>query len=60
MKRPYFGTLFALILLPAVLSSCESVAGIFKAGIGTGIFLAFAIVVIIFVVITRIGKEEDV
>ena len=47
----------ALVMLTVLLSSCEAIAGIFKAGMGVGIFLVIAVVIVIVVVTRRMGKK---
>ena len=47
MKKFNFLTAFALLSMSFVLSSCEAIAGIFKAGMGFGVFIVLAIVGII-------------
>jgi hypothetical protein len=48
-------TLFLTLLL---LTSCEAIAGIFKAGMGVGIFIVVAIIVLIFALVFRAGKSK--
>ena len=51
------------ILLPTALfiallfSSCSAIAGIFKAGMGVGIFVVLFVVIIIALVVMRINKK---
>jgi len=42
-----------------MLSSCEVIRGIFKTGMGVGIFIVFLIVGIIVAVIMKSGKSKD-
>jgi hypothetical protein len=44
--------LFVLVVLIA-LPGCEIVGGIFKAGVGVGIFLAVVVVAVIFALVTK-------
>lgn len=37
--------------------SCEAIGGIFKAGMGFGIFIVIAIVVVVVYFMTKIGKK---
>ena len=57
-SRP-FNSMAALCLLSItmLLTSCEAIAGIFKAGMGVGIFIVVAIVLIIVFFVTRAGKK---
>lgn len=49
------------MLLVVLLSftSCSVIEGIFKAGMGVGIFIVVAIVAVIIFIITRIGGKKD-
>jgi len=58
MKKINPLVLSALFFIPLLLSSCEVIEGIFKAGMGFGIFIVVAIVVLIVFVITKIGKSK--
>ncbi len=42
----------------ATLSSCSVVGGIFKTGMGFGIFIVVAIIALIIFLVTRIGKKK--
>jgi len=59
MKKSNFLTTFMLILLAGSLSSCEAIAGIFKAGMGFGIFIAVAVVALIIFIAMRAGKNKN-
>jgi hypothetical protein len=47
-----------LIAMTSMLSSCELVEGIFKAGMGFGIFIVVAIIGLILFLIFRIGRSK--
>jgi hypothetical protein len=47
MKKLQFFTAFILLFMLTTLSSCEAIAGIFKAGMGVGIFLVILVVAVI-------------
>jgi hypothetical protein len=47
-----------LILFSALLSSCEAIAGIFKAGVGFGIFIAALVVALLIYFISKMGKKN--
>jgi hypothetical protein len=49
--------LFTVVSLFGMLSSCSAVAGIFKAGMGFGIFIVVVIVIGIIVLVARAGKK---
>jgi hypothetical protein len=49
--------LFLLVLMSTVLTSCEAIAGIFKAGMGFGIFLVIAVIALIAFFVMRAGKK---
>ena len=59
MKNLNFLTAFIIVLLSLALSSCEAVAGIFKAGMGFGIFIVIAIVGIVVFIAMRAGKNKS-
>lgn len=41
------------------LNSCEAIAGIFKAGMGFGIFIVVAVIVVIFFIISKFFKKDN-
>lgn len=47
--------IYTLILL--VFTSCEVIEGIFKAGMGVGIFIVIAVIAVIIWIISRFGKK---
>jgi hypothetical protein len=40
------------------LNSCEAIAGIFKAGMGFGIFIVVAVIAVILYIISKFFKKE--
>lgn len=54
MKTQRIALLIATILGLATLTSCDAIAGIFKAGMGFGIFLVLAVIVILIVVFVKL------
>ena len=46
-----------LILMSIALSSCQAIAGIFKAGVWFGVIGVIIIIVIIFWLISKAGKK---
>lgn len=59
MKKTNFLTAFILMLISLTLSSCEAIAGIFKAGMGVGIFIVIAIVAIVVFIVMKVGKNKN-
>ncbi|WP_290843211.1 hypothetical protein [Flavobacterium sp.] len=55
MKRFSLYT-FALVFLSLTLTSCELFEGVFKAGMGVGIFIVIAILALIIWIISRFRK----
>ncbi len=58
MKKVNFITAFILLFIASTLSSCETIAGIFKAGMGVGIFIVIAIVAVIAFIVMKVGKNK--
>ena len=58
MKNYLIPKLFALLFIMALLNSCTVVGGIFKAGMGVGIFIVVAIIALIIFLIARIGNKK--
>ena len=58
--KPYFMRslqVFLVSLFLVTLSSCEVVGGIFKAGVGVGIFAVVAVVAVIIFIVAKIGGK---
>jgi hypothetical protein len=47
-----------LLLVMALFTSCELVEGIFKAGVGVGIFIVIAIIGIIILIVSKLGGSK--
>ena len=47
-----------LVLTTTMFSSCAVVEGIFKAGMGVGIFIVVAIIALIIFLVFRIGRNK--
>lgn len=47
-----------ILLLPIILSSCEAVKGIFKAGWYVGLFCAFVVIVVILLLTGAFKKRQ--
>lgn len=56
--KPSRTLILILPLLMSLLSSCEAIAGIFKAGMGFGIFIVVAIIIAIIAVVIRFNKHK--
>jgi hypothetical protein len=54
-KFPYI--IFGILLL--MLSGCSFIGSIFKTGVGVGVFIVVALLIIIFL-ITRLGRKNKV
>lgn len=50
-------TLLTVLLFSLLCSSCEAIEGIFKAGMGFGIFIVIAVIVVIIIIISKLGKK---
>ena len=57
MKKYNLSFVLVLILLITTLSSCEAIAGIFKAGVWFGIIGVVVVIAIIFWLISKAGKK---
>lgn len=58
MNKINFKTMLPpMLLLITALSSCEAIAGIFKAGVWFGVIGVVVIIVIIFWLISKAGKK---
>jgi hypothetical protein len=51
-------TAFMLLFISSILSSCSVVGGIFKAGMGFGIFIVIAVIVAIIAVVVWLSKGK--
>ena len=56
MKKQAF--IIALLALFSTLQSCAVVGGIFKAGMGVGVFVVVLVIAIIIFFIVRMGKRK--
>ena len=57
MKFNFKTTLFFLLSIAIVFSSCEAIAGIFKAGVWVGIIIVVVIIALVFWLISKAGKK---
>lgn len=58
MKTIHPLSLITLLLISISLQSCEAIEGIFKAGMGFGIFIVVALIVVIVFIISKLGKNK--
>ncbi|WP_188362869.1 hypothetical protein [Flavobacterium orientale] len=58
MKQNAFYKTAAMLMLVTVMSSCDAIVGIFKAGMGVGIFFVIAIIVVIAYVVMRSRRNK--
>jgi len=52
---------FIIVLLLSILlslSGCEIIGGIFKTGMGVGIFIAVIVVALVLFIISKLGKNK--
>ena len=56
MKKYSFLPLLALLVM--TMSSCEAIAGLFKAGVYTGFIIVGIVVVLIIFLVTRLGGRK--
>jgi hypothetical protein len=58
MNKHYLSTWLLLLLTVVSCSSCEAIAGIFKAGVWSGIFIVVIIVAVIIFIISRLSNRK--
>ncbi len=58
MKTSNLITVVMILAISVLLSSCEIVGGIFGAGMGFGIFMILAVVVIAILFMVKLGKNK--
>lgn len=58
MKKTTAWTIVSLLALCIYLSSCSVVAGIFKLGMGFGIFLVLLVIALIVFFVAKVGKGK--
>lgn len=47
-----------LIIVALFFTSCSAIEGIFKAGMGVGIFLVIAVIAVIIYIISKMGGKK--
>ena len=58
MQNKILIRLSLLSLIAVTLTSCDLVEGIFKAGMGVGIFIVIAVIAVIVFVISKLGGSK--
>ncbi|WP_298145581.1 hypothetical protein [Flavobacterium sp.] len=59
MKKSTLQTVLLLFSMSFLFNSCELIGGIFKTGMGIGVFLTLVILVIIIFAIRRFGNKKS-
>ncbi len=59
MKKVLIYQIVLIMSLCMLLTSCSAIEGIFKAGMGVGIFIVVAIVALVVFVAMRFGKKNN-
>lgn len=58
ISKKYLQIITLFICILTLFSSCEVIGGIFKAGMGVGIFIVIAVIVLIVFIISKLtGKK---
>lgn len=55
--NPLTLTMLIVVFISFLFSSCELIEGIFKTGMGVGIFIVIAVIAVIVLVISKLGKK---
>jgi hypothetical protein len=58
MRNTHYIYSILLVLMISTFSSCEVIGGIFKAGMGFGIFIVVAIIAVIALIVGRMGSKR--
>ncbi|MFT3936668.1 MAG: hypothetical protein QM726_23790 [Chitinophagaceae bacterium] len=58
MKNKLSFACLLLVFLSATLTSCEAIAGIFKAGVWVGVLLVVGIIALIIFIVSRMGNKN--
>ena len=57
MKNKWISMLM-LLLVSLTVTSCDVIEGIFKAGMGVGIFIVIAVIAVIIFIISKLGGSK--
>ena len=57
MKNKWINMLM-LLLVSLTVTSCDVIEGIFKAGMGVGIFIVIAVIAVIIFIISKLGGSK--
>ena len=57
MKNKWINMLM-LVLVSLTVTSCDVIEGIFKAGMGVGIFIVIAVIAVIVFIISKLGGNK--
>lgn len=58
MNRGTTPLMVMLLLLTMLFSSCEAIAGIFKAGVWSGVLLVVGIIALVIFIISRLAGKK--
>jgi len=58
MKKNIFLNQVFILMLCCMFSSCEAIAGIFKAGVWTGVLLVVGIIALIIFIISKVAGKK--
>jgi uncharacterized membrane protein YadS len=58
MSKKFIPKFALLFLILAMFTSCSAIEGIFKAGMGVGIFIVVAVIVLIVFIISKLGGKK--
>jgi hypothetical protein len=57
MKNSKTGILLLFMMTAFTFSSCSFIEGVFKAGMGVGIFLVVLVIAVVIYIISRMGRK---
>ena len=57
MKNSKYQTVFAVLMIALLMSSCAAIGDIFKAGMGFGIIIVVIIIIVIVAIVSRVSKK---
>lgn len=59
MNKSIFVSAFFLFLMCTLLTSCEAIASIFKAGMGFGIFIVVALIAAAAAIVFKVSRNKN-